>query len=185
MLRGVVNGGTGTRIRSQYGIRGDLAGKTGTTQGGADGWFMLLHPDLVMGSWVGFNTPLVRFRTSYWGQGAHNALRIVGSFMQQASLRQASFERPGDYRMPRSRHFRYAGMDTIRALRPKKLVLDTLRFDLPGRPSRSGADLSSNAAAGGAPVHAARGPADSTLAAPLPTTPTGETPALREASLTR
>ncbi|HEX7069321.1 MAG TPA: PBP1A family penicillin-binding protein, partial [Rhodothermales bacterium] len=76
MLRGVVNGGTGTRIRTQYNVRGDLAGKTGTTQGGADGWFMLLHPDLVMGSWVGFNSPLVRFRTSYWGQGAHNALRI-------------------------------------------------------------------------------------------------------------
>ncbi|HET6568222.1 MAG TPA: transglycosylase domain-containing protein [Rhodothermales bacterium] len=95
MLRGVVDFGTGVRIRNQYHLRGALAGKTGTTQNAADGWFMLIHPDLVMGAWVGFSSPLVTFRTAYWGQGAHNALRVVGEFAQHVDLPEdAVFKRP-------------------------------------------------------------------------------------------
>jgi penicillin-binding protein 1A len=41
-MRGVINRGTGRGIRSRYGIRADVAGKTGTTQDNADGW---VHPD--------------------------------------------------------------------------------------------------------------------------------------------
>ncbi len=82
MMRGVVDRGTGRAIRSQYGIRGDLAGKTGTTQHNADGWFMLVHPQLVTGAWVGFSDRRVAFRSSYWGQGAHNALHVVGAFFE-------------------------------------------------------------------------------------------------------
>ena len=78
MMRGVVDRGTGTEIRSAFSGRGDLAGKTGTTQDGADGWFLLMRPDLVTGAWVGFDDPRVTFRSSYWGQGGHNALRLVG-----------------------------------------------------------------------------------------------------------
>ena len=84
MMRSVVNDGTGRRIRWNFGIETDVAGKTGTTQRGADGWFMLMHPDLVSGAWVGFNDQRVTFRSSYWGQGAHNALYLVGDFFQQA-----------------------------------------------------------------------------------------------------
>ena len=53
MLRGVINEpyGTGHRIRSQFRLTGyDFAGKTGTTQEGADGWFVLMHPELVTGA---------------------------------------------------------------------------------------------------------------------------------------
>ncbi|MEM0961560.1 MAG: transglycosylase domain-containing protein [Bacteroidota bacterium] len=78
MMRGVVDGGTGRQIRSAFNGSGDLAGKTGTTQDGADGWFLLMRPDLVTGAWVGFDDPRVTFRSSYWGQGGHNALRVVG-----------------------------------------------------------------------------------------------------------
>ncbi|WP_412061692.1 penicillin-binding protein 1A [Rubrivirga sp. IMCC45206] len=78
MMRGVVDQGTGTQVRTAFGARGDLAGKTGTTQDGADGWFLLMRPDLVLGAWVGFDDPRVTFRSSYWGQGGHNALRVVG-----------------------------------------------------------------------------------------------------------
>ena len=67
-------------MRSLFGGRGDLAGKTGTTQDGADGWFLLMRPDLVIGAWVGFDDPRVTFRSSYWGQGGHTALRLVGDF---------------------------------------------------------------------------------------------------------
>jgi len=101
MMRGVVQKGTGTRIRSQYGARGDLAAKTGTTQNSADGWFMLIHPDLVMGSWVGFSSPLITFRSSWWGQGAHNALHVVGSFVKEVGLSpDARFKAPSSYMGP-------------------------------------------------------------------------------------
>lgn len=84
MLRGVVDRGTGRRVRSTFGIRADVAGKTGTTQDNADGWFILMHPDLVAGAWVGFNDPRVAFRSSYWGSGGNNALFIVGEFFKRA-----------------------------------------------------------------------------------------------------
>ena len=83
-LRGVVDKGTGSAIRSRFGIRADVAGKTGTTQDNADGWFILMHPQLVMGAWVGFNDGRVTLRSDYWGQGAHSALPIVGNFTAQA-----------------------------------------------------------------------------------------------------
>ena len=83
VLRGVIDQGTGTGIRSRYGIRADVAGKTGTTQDNTDGWFMLMHPQLVAGSWVGFNDNRVTMG-SRWGPGAESALPIVGEFYRQA-----------------------------------------------------------------------------------------------------
>jgi len=84
VMRDVVDRGTATAIRSRYGIRADVAGKTGTTQDNADGWFILMHPQLVAGAWVGFNDSRVTLRSDYWGQGAHSALPIVGDFYQRA-----------------------------------------------------------------------------------------------------
>ena len=83
VMRGVVDRGTGAGIRSRYHLKGDLAGKTGTTQDYTDGWFILMHPQLVGGAWVGFNDNRVTMRNDAWGQGAHNALHIVGDFFQQ------------------------------------------------------------------------------------------------------
>lgn len=84
MLRGAIDRGTGRGLREKFGIAADVAGKTGTTQNNADGWFILMHPQLVAGAWVGFNDPRVRMRSDYWGQGAHNALYVVGDFFRQA-----------------------------------------------------------------------------------------------------
>ncbi|AOZ09125.1 penicillin-binding protein 1A [Cupriavidus malaysiensis] len=84
VMRGVVDRGTGTAIRTRFGIRADVAGKTGTTQDNADGWFILMHPELVAGAWVGFNDSRVTLRSDYWGQGAHSALPIVGDVFQRA-----------------------------------------------------------------------------------------------------
>ncbi|HZZ11098.1 MAG TPA: transglycosylase domain-containing protein [Paraburkholderia sp.] len=84
VMRDVVSRGTGASIRSRFGVRGDVAGKTGTTQGNADGWFILIHPQLVAGAWVGFNDSRVTLRSDYYGQGAHSALPIVGDFFQRA-----------------------------------------------------------------------------------------------------
>ncbi len=84
MMRGVILSGTGRRMRGQFHLTEyDLAGKTGTTQNSADGWFMVMHPDLVTGAWVGFNDRRMTFRTDWWGQGAHNALLVVGDFYRQ------------------------------------------------------------------------------------------------------
>jgi penicillin-binding protein 1A len=84
MLRGAVERGTGRGLRQRFGITADVAGKTGTTQDHADGWFMLMHPQLLAGAWVGFNDPRVQMRSDYWGQGAHTALFVVGDFFRGA-----------------------------------------------------------------------------------------------------
>jgi penicillin-binding protein 1A len=83
-MRGVIDKGTGIAIRNHFGIRADVAGKTGTTQDNADGWFILMHPQLVAGAWVGFNDGRVTLRSDYWGQGAHSALPIVGNVFRNA-----------------------------------------------------------------------------------------------------
>ena len=140
MMRGVVDGGTGQRIRSSYGARGDLAGKTGTTQKGADGWFMLLHPDLMMGSWVGFETSALHFRSRYWGQGAHTALPIVGRFYQQVDLpTDATFEPPPGYDGPARSTRTLSEQDSLesqsmadsltRAARGDSVTIDSLSTD--------------------------------------------------------
>jgi penicillin-binding protein 1A len=84
MMRGVINRGTGTAVRYRFGISGDVAGKTGTTQNNTDGWFIMMHPQLVAGAWVGFNDNRVTMRSSYWGQGGHNAILVVGDFFKAA-----------------------------------------------------------------------------------------------------
>jgi penicillin-binding protein 1A len=84
MMRGVVTRGTGTMVKTRFGITGDVAGKTGTTQNNTDGWFVLMHPQLVAGAWVGFNDARVTMRSNYWGQGGHNAVLLVGDFFRTA-----------------------------------------------------------------------------------------------------
>ncbi len=85
MLKTVVHEGTAARLRWRYGIYNDLAGKTGTTQSNADGWFMAMTPKLVMGAWVGADDPRIRFRTTNLGQGSSTALPIAGYFMKQVN----------------------------------------------------------------------------------------------------
>jgi penicillin-binding protein 1A len=82
-LQSVVNEGTGSDIRSLYKVEGDFAGKTGTTQNYADGWFMGYTPDLVTGCWVGGEEPSIHFRTINLGRGGYTALPIVGKFFNK------------------------------------------------------------------------------------------------------
>ncbi|MGM0375886.1 MAG: penicillin-binding protein 1A [Bacteroidota bacterium] len=81
-LQGVIERGTGSSLNS-YGLQTDLAGKTGTTQDHADGWFIGFTPGLVAGVWVGADHPGIRFRSLQLGQGAHTALPVFGRFMQK------------------------------------------------------------------------------------------------------
>jgi penicillin-binding protein 1A len=82
MMRGVIRHGTGVEFQNRFNIVADIAGKTGTTQHNTDGWFILMHPDLVAGAWVGFNDSRVTMRSDYWGQGGHNAVLLVGDFFR-------------------------------------------------------------------------------------------------------
>lgn len=83
MLQGVVREGTASRLRWKYHIMNDVAGKTGTTQDNADGWFMAVTPQLVIGTWVGADDPRIRFRSTYLGQGANTALPMTAYFLDE------------------------------------------------------------------------------------------------------
>lgn len=82
MLRDAVDKGTGRLLRTRFALRNDLAGKTGTTQNNADGWFIAMQPDLVVGAWVGFNDPRVTLRHRAWRDGGRTALLLVGDLLQ-------------------------------------------------------------------------------------------------------
>lgn len=83
LMTGVVNGGTASRLRSTYGLRGAMAGKTGTTQNQSDGWFMGYTPKIVVGVWVGAEYPAVHFRTLRRGSATATALPVWGTFMRK------------------------------------------------------------------------------------------------------
>ncbi len=100
LLKGVVDGGTGARLRYRYGFTNPIAGKTGTTQNNSDGWFMGLTPDLVTGVWVGGDDRTIRFRNMALGQGANMALPIWALYMKKVyadkklQVSKGDFERP-------------------------------------------------------------------------------------------
>lgn len=85
MLQGVVQEGTASRLRWRYRVMNDVAGKTGTTQDNADGWFMAVTPKLVIGTWVGADDPRIRFRSTYLGQGSNTALPMAAYFLEQVN----------------------------------------------------------------------------------------------------
>lgn len=82
MLESVVDSGTARKVHYGYGLYGDIAGKTGTTQNQSDGWFLGFVPNLVAGVWVGAESPQIHFRTMSAGQGSSTALPIWGTFMR-------------------------------------------------------------------------------------------------------
>jgi penicillin-binding protein 1A len=87
LLQGVVDGGTGGRLRwlqnSDFRFL-HAAGKTGTTDNNSDGWFMCFTPSIVVGAWVGAEQPAVRWKSTRIGQGGATALPIVGRFLKNA-----------------------------------------------------------------------------------------------------
>jgi penicillin-binding protein 1A len=100
LLKGVVQIGTGVRLRYKYKLMQPMAGKTGTTQNNSDGWFMGITPDLVSGCWVGAEDRAVHFDRTDQGQGAAMALPIFAKYMQKVyadksiKISQTEFEKP-------------------------------------------------------------------------------------------
>ncbi|MEM7728794.1 MAG: PBP1A family penicillin-binding protein [Pseudomonadota bacterium] len=77
MMIGAVENGTGARMRA---LGRPVGGKTGTTNDSKDNWFMAFTPDLVVGVYVGKDTP-----SQMAGEtGSSSAVPIVLDFMQEA-----------------------------------------------------------------------------------------------------
>lgn len=83
LMRGVVNEGTGSRLRSTYGLLGEIAGKTGTTNDNSDGWFIGYTPNITAGVWVGGEDRQVHFNSLALGSGSNMALPIWGIWMKK------------------------------------------------------------------------------------------------------
>ena len=92
LMRDVIRRGTGRKARVLE--RGDLAGKTGTTNDQHDAWFSGFSPDLVATAWIGFD----RFRRLGSREtGASAALPMWIAYMKEAleGTRERSIQPPG------------------------------------------------------------------------------------------
>ena len=104
LMKGVVEMGTGRRLRFRYKLNYPIAGKTGTTDNNSDGWFMGLTPDLVSGVWVGAEDRSVHFRSTHLGQGANMALPIWALYMQRVYADTVLNISKGDFEAPPNFH---------------------------------------------------------------------------------
>ncbi|TJZ60664.1 penicillin-binding protein [Sphingobacterium olei] len=85
ILKSVVDGGTGSRLRrKEYGgLTYPMGGKTGTTNDNSDAWFIGITPELVAGVWTGAEDRGISFSNMQYGQGAAAALPVFGLFMKK------------------------------------------------------------------------------------------------------
>ncbi|MAT53226.1 MAG: penicillin-binding protein [Saprospirales bacterium] len=120
MLQAVVNEGTGARLRSQFGFQYAVAGKTGTTNNNADGWFLGYTPDLAFGAWVGASQPVVRFHSTSLGQGSATALPICGYFLNRVyrnprfkKFKESKFEQPDSSALANLDCYDYIPADSV------------------------------------------------------------------------
>src|SRR5574344_1183696 len=100
LMKGVVDGGTGGRLRYVYGVKSIVAGKTGTTDNNSDGWFIGINPRLATAVWVGGEVRSIHFRSTYLGQGASMALPIYGKFMEKCERDKNLHFYEGDFYKP-------------------------------------------------------------------------------------
>jgi penicillin-binding protein 1A len=85
MMQNITTGnGTASRLRGQYGLKMEIAGKTGTTQSNSDGWFIGSTPSLLCAVWVGADDPSITFSSTSLGQGASSALPIWAKFVHKS-----------------------------------------------------------------------------------------------------
>lgn len=81
MLQGVVTRGTAVRLRD---LNLPLFGKTGTTSGPTNAWFVGGSPDIIAGMYVGFDQPR---NLGGWVQGGNTAGPIMKQFVQETRKR--------------------------------------------------------------------------------------------------
>ncbi len=160
MLHEVAERGTGSGLARTYGVESEVAGKTGTTQDQADGWFMGFTNEIVVGAWVGAEYPNIRWKSLSLGQGAKTALPIVGKFLRQYELARGVTQFPELERFPEDTLRRYECSDR----RWQEYAFDSLWMDN-GEPYEPGVGYDED----GNPIYA--DPEDVEGAAPSGLTP--------------
>jgi penicillin-binding protein 1A len=101
MLKGVVDEGTGARLRWKYKLRNPIGGKTGTTQNNSDGWFIGITPQLVTGVWTGCEDRAVHFISTNYGEGANSALPVFALYMKKVYADPSLKYTKGDFEAPK------------------------------------------------------------------------------------
>ena len=98
LMKSVVDAGTGGSARWKYKFYAPAAGKTGTTQGYSDAWFVGFTPHLVAGVWFGIDDYSVSLGKMQ--DGSRAALPVWARFMREAyktlELKNTDFKRPDD-----------------------------------------------------------------------------------------
>ena len=96
--------GTANRLRGRYQFKGELAGKSGTTQNQSDGWYIGLAPRLTAAAWVGGEDRSIHFDNLTMGSGTNMALPIYAEFLKRVYAdstlgitMEDEFERPLDF----------------------------------------------------------------------------------------
>ncbi|WP_149913986.1 penicillin-binding protein 1A [Sphingobacterium cavernae] len=102
MLKGVVDGGTGSRLRRAEfgGLTYPMGGKTGTTNDNSDAWFIGVTPELVTGVWTGAEDRSISFSNMQYGQGAAAALPVFGLYMKRVYANSKLNYSKGDFPEP-------------------------------------------------------------------------------------
>ena len=121
ILEGVATRGTGARLRS---LGKHLAGKTGTSNDSKEAWFMGFSPDLVVGTYIGFDEPrtLGRHET-----GASAALPVFYDFMAAALKDKADIP----FRIPNGIRLMRINYNTGKPASPKdkSVIIEALKPD--------------------------------------------------------
>ena len=119
MLQGVIERGTGSRIKS---VGKPIAGKTGTTNKALDTWFIGFTPDLALGVFAGFDQPRSLGRRE---QGASVAAPVFRDFMAAALKGKPAIP----FRVPGGIHLVRVDSVTGRPARPgdKNVILEAFK----------------------------------------------------------
>lgn len=102
MLQGGVQESGGTSLGLSHDVKADneIGGKTGTTQGASDGWYMGITHNLVTGVWVGGDERSIRFPNWSFGAGTKSARPIWDKYMvkvyrtPETGYKKGFFKRP-------------------------------------------------------------------------------------------
>ncbi len=102
MLKSVVDGGSGNRLRWMFNFKNPMGGKTGTTNNNSDAWFIGITPQLVTGTWTGAEDRAVHFSSTALGQGANAALPIYALYMQKVYADKTLHYTQEDFELPKA-----------------------------------------------------------------------------------
>ncbi len=120
ILQGAVQRGTAKKLRS---LKVPLAGKTGTTNDNYDAWFIGFSSNLVIGVYVGYDTPktLGKFET-----GSKAALPIFKDFVENSLFRE-DFE---EFQIPKEIYLTTLNYDTGLKSAPgeKNSIIEALKL---------------------------------------------------------